>query len=89
MHLLQCLLSTISLASTVTAFVPYSFNLEVSTEGPPSNDVARRFVPWKLLLDDSYNNHGSSSNGVSLTLDLKKFPVRRDNKYKVVLTVAK
>ncbi|GFF53458.1 hypothetical protein CNMCM6936_001572 [Aspergillus lentulus] len=85
MHFLQCLLSTISLVSTVTAFVPYSFNLEVSTDRSASNDVARRFVPWKLLPDDSDNNHGSSSNGVSLTLDLKKVPVRRDNKYNVVL----
>ncbi|RHZ57168.1 pepsin-like aspartic protease [Aspergillus thermomutatus] len=85
MHLLQCLLSTISFASTVTAFVPYSFHLEVSTDGSASNDVARRFVPWKLVPDGSDNDSGTSSNDASLTLDLKKLPVRRDNNYKVVM----
>jgi cathepsin D len=85
MHFLQCLLSTVSLASTVTAFVPYSFHLDVSTDGSASNDVARRFVPYKLLPDDSDNHSGSSSKDVSLTLDLKKLPVRRDNNYKVVM----
>ncbi|EAW10169.1 pepsin-like aspartic protease [Aspergillus clavatus NRRL 1] len=79
MRFSQCLLTITYLASTVTAFVPYSFHLEASTDDSAANDVARRFVPWTLLADDP------GDEPESITLDIKKMPVRRDNKYRIVI----
>lgn len=73
MRFAPSLLSAACLSTTVTAFFPYSLNVEAS--------LGRRFVPSTLQkdgLDDPTSNNG-------LTLDVRKFPVRRDNHYKVIM----
>lgn len=72
MRFTPSLLSAACLSTTVTAFFPYSLNVEAS--------LGRRFVP--ALQKDGQDD---SKSGNGLSLDVRKLPVRRDNHYKVTM----
>ncbi|KKK14673.1 hypothetical protein P175DRAFT_0505085 [Aspergillus ochraceoroseus IBT 24754] len=85
MRLLQCLLTAAHLFSGVTAFVPYSFKFP-DVPSDSTDTLERRFVPLNLLSGDRPQDHVDAASGDdTLTLDVRRVPVRRDNRYKVVL----
>ncbi|KAI9042543.1 pepsin-like aspartic protease [Aspergillus affinis] len=89
MHLpLRWLLVVPYLSASVTAFIPYTIELDISTDDS-SSSPERRFVPWSLtdgLQDDVESSAGEKLPATSKTFELRRFPVldRRNNQYKIV-----
>lgn len=76
------------LSASVTAFIPYTIELDIPS-GDASSSPERRFVPWSLtdgLQDDVESSAGDKLPATSKTFELRRFPVldRRNNQYKIV-----
>ncbi|KAJ5673902.1 Aspartic-type endopeptidase ctsD [Penicillium macrosclerotiorum] len=74
-----CLL-IVSLSTGVHAFYPWSLKVESSASISARHNENRRFFPWALMSEDS----DDSADVKSLTLDIKKYPVRRGDSYAIV-----
>ncbi|PYH47488.1 pepsin-like aspartic protease [Aspergillus saccharolyticus JOP 1030-1] len=83
MHLAGCLLIAACIWTAVFAFIPYEINLDsLTTKHTPS----RRFLPWESLSEALAKSPASAKSGESITLDVKRAPIRRNNDFDIVLS---
>ncbi|KAF7589143.1 hypothetical protein BBP40_004713 [Aspergillus hancockii] len=76
MLFLQCLAATTYLYTSASAFVPFTISLEDASTDTTNDKLQRRFTPWILPTEDLKDD--------TITLDIKRAPFRRDNKFKIM-----
>ncbi|KAJ6031207.1 Aspartic-type endopeptidase ctsD [Penicillium herquei] len=79
MHFSQ-LLAIAALATGVKAFYPWQIKVDLTEIPSTIESLERRFLPWILKPDDPEED----SNAKPFTLDIRKFPARRDDTYNIV-----
>ena len=79
MHLSTCVLIAFLLTGA-HAFYPYELKSTPKYNSPASESLLRRFLPWTLTPANTQDN----SDVKSVTLGIKKFPMRRTNAYTII-----
>ncbi|GKZ64816.1 hypothetical protein AnigIFM50267_005887 [Aspergillus niger] len=85
MHLPQRLVTAAYLCASATAFIPYTIKLDTSDDISARDSLARRFLPVPKPSDALADDSTSSASDESLSLNIKRIPVRRDNDFKIVV----
>ncbi|PWY93714.1 aspartic protease [Aspergillus sclerotioniger CBS 115572] len=85
MHLSQRLVTAACLCASATAFIPYTIKVDASTSDSARDTLSRRFLPLPKPGDALTDDSVSSSNDESLTLNIKRIPVRRGNDFNIVV----
>ncbi|PYH95164.1 aspartic protease [Aspergillus ellipticus CBS 707.79] len=83
MHLSQRLFTAACLCASASAFIPYTLKLDAPVSNSGHGVFTRRFLPVSKPGDALAA--ASSPKDDSLTLDIRRVPVRRDNDFSIVL----